>query len=77
MDRQLTGQSSTQYIKATSNDNHSPQKHHKKGVMFESMETLERNSDCVERLTSLGNDMKITMDRKQPPNKPKIYQGRS
>ena len=40
-------------------------------------ETLERNSDCIDRLTSLVSDMKMTMDRKQSPYKPKIYQGRS
>ena len=41
------------------------------------METLERNNDCIDRLTSLVSDMKMTMDRKQSPCKPKIYQGRS
>ena len=76
-DRQLTGQSSTPFMKATSNDNHSSQNHHKKGVTFDTMEMLERNSDCIDRLTSLVSDMKMTMDRKQPPYKPKIYQGRS
>ena len=45
--------------------------------MFDAMETLERNSDCIERLTSLVSDMKMTMDRKQLPYKPKVYQGRS
>ena len=32
LDRQLTGQSSTPFMRATSNDNHSSQNHHKKGV---------------------------------------------
>ena len=41
------------------------------------MEMLERISDCIDRLTSLVSDMKMTMDRKQFPYKPKIYQGRS
>ena len=77
LDRQLTGQSSTPFMKATSNDNHPTQNYHKKGVTFDAMETLERNSDCIERLTSLVSDMKMTMDRKQPPYKPKVYQGRS
>ena len=62
-------------MKATSNDNNLPQNHHKKGVMFDTMETLERNSNCIDRLTSLVSDMKMTMDRKQSPYKPKIYQG--
>ena len=77
LDRQLTGQSSTPFIKATSNENHLPQNHHKKGVTLDAKETLERNSDCIDRLTSLVSNMKITMDRKQSPYKPKIYQGRS
>ena len=77
LDRQLTGQSSTPFMKASSNDSHSPKNHHKKGVTFDAVETLERNCDCIDRLTSLVSDMKMTMDRKQSPYKPKIYQGRS
>ena len=78
LDRQLTGQSSTPFMKATSNgDSHSPQSHQKKGVTFDAMETLERNSDCIDILTSLVSDLKMTIDRKQPQYKPKIYQGRS
>ena len=78
LDRQLTGQSSTPFMKATSNsDSHLPQNHQKKGVTFDAMETFERNSDCIDRLTSLVSDLKMTMDRKQPQYKPKIYQGRS
>ena len=64
LDRQLTGQSSTPFMKASSNDNHSPQNHHKKGVTFDAMEMLERNSDCIDRLTLLVSDMKMTMDGK-------------
>ena len=77
LDRQLTGQTSTPFMKASSNDSHSTQNHHKKGVTFDTMETLERNSDCIDRLTSFVSNMKMTMDRKQSPYKPKIYQGRS
>ena len=66
LDRQLTGQASTPFMKATSNnDSHSPQNHQKKGVTFDAMETLERNSDCIDQLTSLVSDLKMTMDRKQ------------
>ena len=46
-------------------------------MTFDAIETLERNSDCIDRLTSLVSDMKMTMDRKHSPYKPKIYQGRS
>ena len=77
LDRQLTGQSSAPFMKATSNSaSHLPQ-NHQKGVTFDAMETLERNSDCIDRLMSLISDLKMTMDRKQPQYKPKIYQGRS
>ena len=44
-------------------------------MMFDAMETLERNSDCIDRLTSLVSDLKMTMDRKQPEYKLKTYQG--
>ena len=73
LDRQLTGQSSTPFMKTTSYDNHLSQNHHKKGVTFDAMEMLERNSDCIDRLTSLVSDMKMTMDRKQPQYKPKVW----
>ena len=77
LDRQLTGQSSTPFMKATSNsDSHLPQNHQKKAVTFVAMDTLERNSDCIDRLTSLVSDLKMTMDRKQPQYKPEIYQGK-
>ena len=77
LDRQLTGQSSTPFMRVTSNDNHLPQNHHEKAVTFGTMELLERNSNCIDKLTSLVSDMKMTMDRKQSPYKQKIYQGRS
>ena len=65
--RQLTGQASTPFMKATSkNDSHSPQNHQKKGVTFDAIETLERNSDCIDHLSSLVSNLKMTMDRKQP-----------
>ena len=68
LDRQLTGQSSTPFMKATrKSDSHLPQNHQKKGVTFDAMETLERNSDCIDRLMSLVSDLKKTMDSKQPP----------
>ena len=75
LDRQLTRQSSTPFMKATSNnDSHSPQNQQKKGVTFDAMETLERNSECIDHFTSLVSNLKMTMDRKQPQYKPKIYQ---
>ena len=64
-------------MKVTSDkDSHTPQNQQKKGVTFDAMEMLERNGDCIDRLTTLVSDLKMTMDRKQPQYKPKIYQGR-
>ena len=53
-----------------------PRNQQKKGVTFDAMEALERNSDSIDRLTTLVSDLKMTMDRK-PQYKPKKYQGRS
>ena len=77
LDRQLTGQSSTPFMRVTSNDNYSVPTSNKRGVTFDAMETLERNSHCIDKLTSLVSDMKMTIDRKQSPYKPIIYQGRA
>ena len=77
LDRQLTGQSSTPFMKVTINDSRATQNNSKKGVTFDATETLERNSNCIDRLMSLVSVMKMTMDRKQSPYKPRIYQGRS
>ena len=63
LDRQLTGQSSTPFMRMTSNDNYSTQTNNKRGVTFDAMETLERNSNCIDKLTSLVSDMKMTIDR--------------
>ena len=64
-------------MRMTSNDNYSIQTNNKRGVTFDAMETLERNSDCIDKLMSLVSDMKVTIDRKQSPYKPRIYQGKS
>ena len=72
LDRQLTGQISIPFMRVTSNDYHSLYNSNTRGVTFDAMETLERNSDCIDKLTSLVTDMKMTIDRKQSPYKPKI-----
>ena len=77
LDRQLTGQSSTPFVRASSNGNHSIPNSNKRGVTFDVMEMLEKNSNCIDKLTSLVSVMKMTIDKKQSPYKPKIYQGRS
>ena len=64
-------------MRMTSNDKYSMQTSNKRGVTFDALETIERNSDCIDKLMSLVRDMKMTIDRKQSPYKPRIYQGRS
>ena len=64
-------------MRTSSDDNHLVQNSNKRGVTFDAMETLERNSNCIDKLTSLVCAMKMTIDKKQSPYKPKIYQGRS
>ena len=77
LDRQLTGQSSTPFMRVSSNANYSMPTSNKRGVTLGAMKTLERNSDCMDKLTSLVSAMKMMIDKKQSPYKPKIYQGRS
>ena len=67
LDRQLTGQSSSSFMRASSNDNHFTPNNNKRGVTFDAMETLERNSNCIDKLTSLVSTMKMTIDKKQSP----------
>ena len=77
LDRQLTGQTSTPLMRASSSDNHLVLNSSKRGVTFDAMETLERNGNCIDKLISLVSTMKMTIDMKQSPYKPKIYQRRS
>ena len=53
IDRQMSGQSSTTpFMKASSEHNYSSMKGCKRGVTFDVMETLERNSESIDKLTS-------------------------
>ena len=62
LDKQLTGQSSTPFMRASRNDNYSGPTSNKRGVTFDTMETLERNSNCIDKLTSLVGALKMTID---------------
>ena len=48
----------------------------KKGVTFDTMETLERHSDSIDRLTSLVIKMNVKMDKKEATYKPRVYTNR-
>ena len=78
IDRQMSGQSSTTpFMKASSENNYSSMKSCKKGVTFDVMETIERNSDSIDKLTSLVSKMNMKMDKQEMQYKPKVYQGRN
>ena len=59
-----------------SDSNQSSIRASKRGVTFDTMETIERNSDSIDELTSLVCKMNMKMDKREDPYKPKIYQGR-
>ena len=69
IDRQLTGQSTTPFMKL--NDKKS-----KKALLFDAQDVLERNSENVERMTVLMDKMYMKLDQKDVPYKPQIYQRR-
>ena len=46
----------------------------KRGVTFDMMEMLERHVDSIDKLTSLVSKMNITLDKKETPYNPRVYQ---
>ena len=66
IDRQMTGQSSTPFMKLTDKK--------RKSVMFDAKDALEKNSENVERMTALMDKMYIKLEQKDMPYKPQIYQ---
>ena len=76
IDRQKTGQSSATPFMRVNDCNQSSHKSGKKGMSFDVMETLERCSNSIDKLTSLINKMNVKMDRKETPYKPRVYQNR-
>ena len=58
-----------------SDSSHSSMTASRKGVTFDVMETIERNSDSIDKLTSLVSKMNMKIDKRKAPYKPQIYQG--
>ena len=56
--------------------NESSDRTSKRGVIFIAMETLERHSDSIDKLTSLVSKMNVKMDKGETTYKPRVYQGR-
>ena len=76
IDRQKTGQSSTTPFMRVSDCSQSYDKMGKKGMAFDAMETLERQYDSIDKLSSLVSKMNVKMDRKVTADKPRVYQNR-
>ena len=72
----MSGQSSTTPFMKVSDSNYPSMKASKKGVTFDAMETMERNSDSIDKLTSLVGKMNMEIDKREAPYKPQIFQGR-
>ena len=64
IDRQMSGQSSAAPIMKVNNEyKYSTMNSCKKGVTFDVMETKERNSNSIDKLTSLVSKMNIKINK--------------
>ena len=66
IDRQMSGQSTTPFMKLTEKN--------RKMVTFDARDALEKASENMERMTALMDKMDIKLDQKEVPYKPQIYQ---
>ena len=76
IDRQMSRESSTTPFMKLSNSHKSSFKDSKKVVTFDALETIERNSGSIDKLTSLVSKMNTKMDKHEIQDKPQVYQGR-
>ena len=67
IDGQKTGQSSTTPFMKVNDCNQSYEKSGKKSVTFDALETLERQCDSIDRLTSLVSKINVKVDKKETP----------
>ena len=67
IERQMTGQSSTPFMKLSD-------KKSRKTVSFDARDVLERKSENMEQMTAHMDKMYIKLDQKEVPYKPQIYQ---
>ena len=71
IDRQKTGHSFATPSMWVSDCNQSSIRASKRGVTFDVMETIERNSDSIDKLTLLISKMNIKMEKREATYKPK------
>ena len=71
IDRQMPGQSSTTpFMKVSDGHNCSFKNSSKKAVSFDALENIERNSDSIDKVTSLVSKMNMKMDKHEAQYKP-------
>ena len=66
IDRQMTGQSSTPFMKLTEKK--------RKSVSFDAQDALEKTNENMERMMALMDKMYIKLEQKDVPYKPQIFQ---
>ena len=77
IDRQMSGQSSiTVFMKVSDGHKSSFKESSRKAVPFDALQTIERNSDSIGKLTSLVSKMNMKMDKHDTQYKPHHYQSR-
>ena len=74
----MSGQSSaTPFMKVNNEHNYSATNSCKKGVTFDAMDTTERKSDSIDKLTSCSKQNEYEMDKHEMQYMPQVYQGRN
>ena len=66
IDRQMTGQNSTPFMRMTEKK--------RKSVSFDANDVLEKTNENMENMTALMDKMYIKLEQKDVPYKPQIYQ---
>ena len=66
IDRQMTGQNSTPFMRMTEKK--------RKSVSFDANDVLEKTNENMEKMTALMDKMYIKLEQKDVPYKPQIYQ---
>ena len=75
IDKPRSGQSSASPFMKASQEN--SKKSCEKGISFGALETIERNSDSIDKLTSLVSKLDMKLDRKEDQYIPRVYQARN
>ena len=69
IDKQMTGQASPTPFMRVSDGNQYSSKTSKRGVTFDVIDAIERNSYIIDKLTSLVSKMNVKMDKREAPYK--------